>query len=211
MQDSSAQNLKNHSPSEFEGREKLVYITKNLDGYLSLSELREALVALAQNHYLSYQYIVNNFGANDHDALEEVFDAESKGIFKKVDATASTFKLFWRLNPGLSDEEIRAYIYPRKAKQHKPKIKKYNEVVRPIKKYPHHKQPRPIKDARGESNRIANKRENEQKYESLIGSVSPKKYGEKDDVAWSKKTSLVLERSIRDGSLKREHEKYDDI
>ena len=115
------------------------------------------------------------------------------------------------MNPELSDEEIRAYIYPRKAKYHKPKVRKYDEVVRQIKEYPHRKRKRTIKDARGESNRIANKREKEQKYESLIGSVSPKKYGERDDVIWSKKTSLELERSIRDGSLRREYEKYDDI
>lgn len=59
-----------HLPSDYRGREKIVFITKNLRGFLSLSELREALVALAQNHYLSYQYIMNNFGANDHDALQ---------------------------------------------------------------------------------------------------------------------------------------------
>lgn len=104
------------SPNNLGGHNNYIYEAKNLRGFLSLSELREALVALAQNHYLSYQYIMNNFGANDHDALQEVFDAEPKGIFQKSNPNDVTAKLFWHLNPNLTEKDLHDYIYPKIAK-----------------------------------------------------------------------------------------------
>lgn len=201
MQGSSVQNFKNHSPSEFEGREKLVYITKNLDGYLSLSELREALVALAQNHYLSYQYIMNNFGANDHDALQEVFDGESNGIFQKANPNESTSKLFWHLRQGLTERDIQNYIYPKIAKHQKPKIQDYSEIVRPVKRFsPKTKKSSYNPNPRGESNRIATARKSKH-YESLTGDKTPDRKPSPENYHWSDTTSRQLGRALRSGKI----------
>ena len=191
-----------HLPSDYRGREKIVFITKNLRGFLSLSELREALVALAQNHYLSYQYIMNNFGANDHGALQEVFDAESKGIFQKSNPNDVTAKLFLHLNPNLTEKDLHDYIYPKIAKNKKPKIRKYSEVVRSVKHFsPKTRRKTYNPDPRGESNRIANERKRRH-YNSIAGSMSPDRKPDSDNYHWSDRTAKQFNRKLRSGEIK---------
>ena len=194
--------VKKQSPNNSGGRSNYIYETKNLRGFLSLSELREALVALAQNHYLSYQYIMNNFGANDHDALQEVFNAESKGIFQKSNPNDVTAKLFWHLNPNLTEKDLHDYIYPKIANNQKPKVQKYSEAIRPVKHFSpktHRKTYNP--DPRGESNRIANEHER-RRYDSIVGDVSPDRKPDADNYHWSDKTSRQFNRKLRSGEIR---------
>lgn len=194
--------LLNQSPSDYRGREKIVYVTKDLRGFLSLSELREALVALAQNGYLSYQYIMNNFGANDHDALQEVFDGESNGIFQKANPNERTSKLFWHLNQDLTERDIQNYIYPKIARSKKPKVQQYSQVVRPVKRFsPKAHKPTYNPDPRDKSNRIANAKKTKH-YESLTGDRTPDRKPSSDNYHWSDKTSKQLGRALHSGEIK---------
>ncbi len=203
---------KKHSPSEFEGREHIIFETIDLKGFLSLSDLRNALVALAQNHYLSYQYIINNFGANDQDAIQEVFSGEVNGIFIQSNPDAPTAKLFWHLNSELSEEEIFKYIHPRISKSKPQKVKKYKDIVKEPKKYQHYHKPRPVykPDPRGESNRIANFGGKKKKYESITGdgnnTLKPR---DRDDYHWSAKTSKKLNRALKTGELRKDIDYFD--
>lgn len=168
--------IKNHSPSEFPGRDHVIYETLDLKGNLSLYELRESLVALARNHYLSIKYIINNYGTNSTDAISELNNAELAG--KRIflcdnNPLFSTIDAFWHINANLSNEELRKYIRPGIARTKKPTIKRITSAEKPSKRWTSKKRKPLPRDPRGESNRIANQRP-KTTYSTVVGGGAPK-------------------------------------
>ncbi len=197
--------IKATSPSEFEKSGKIIYESKGLDGYLSVTELRQLLYILAEAHLLSMTYISKNAAGNAPDAVKEVYDAVKLGIFVEADPNASTMKMYYRINSEADAEIIRKWLNPRQ-KSEQPTIKKYSEVVRPIKHYSYKRRKISAKfDSRGESNRIANDRP-KQKYESVSGDMSPDKKPPKDEYNWSDKTSKKFGRDLSSGKIRKMHE-----
>ena len=206
----TSKDIKNHSPSEFPGRNHVIYETINLKGDLSLFDLRETLVALAQNRYLSIRFIMEKYGSNTADAMMELQYATLAGRRVFVcdnDSPASTKDIFWHVNPILSNDELQKYIRPSFSKSKKPEIKKASIIIRKPKRWSTKKRQLRPKDPRGESNRIANE-QRKQKYEEIIGDYSPLGKRDKDDYTWSDKTSKELNHAIRTGKLRRNYEKY---
>lgn len=196
--------FKNHSPSEFPGRSHVIYESINLKGNLSLYDIRETLVALAQSHYLTIQYIINNYGSNTTDAIAELNDARimEKRIFVcENNPRVSTMDVFWKINPDLTEEELRKYIRPNISRGYGQKIKSITTVTKAPKRWTSKKQPPHPKDPRGESNRIATHRPG-RKYETIIGSGAPKVAPEdKNNTGWKDNTSLQFGEDVRHGKL----------
>ncbi len=196
--------IRNHSPSEFPGRDHVIRIDYDLKGRLSLYELRESLVALAQNHYLSIKYLMNNYGSNSSDAIAELNSADlfGKCIFIcDNNPMYSTIDAFWHINPNLTDEELFRYLRPGISKRKKPTIKPITTVVNTPKRWTSKKQrPRP-KDSRGESNRIATAQP-KKKYETVTGGGAPK-VGEEDkgNTGWTDGTAKQFGRDIKTGNV----------
>ncbi len=107
--------LSNHSPSKYPGNSHAIYETINFNRVLSIYELRESLVSLAQSRYLSIKYINNHFGLNVFDATNELYCGNFLG--KQVFVASSNSDIsskdkFWHINPDLSDEELIKYMRP---------------------------------------------------------------------------------------------------
>lgn len=196
--------IKNHSPSEFPGHSHVIYESINLKGNLSLYDIRETLVALAQNHYLTIQYIINNYGPNIADAIAELNDARIMGkrIFVcESNPHASTMDVFWKINPDLAEEELRKYIRPNISKGYRPKIKSATSVTRAPKKWTSKKQRPQPKDPRWQSNRIANHRP-KTTYRTVTGGGAPKVGPEsKSNTGWNNGVSLQFGKDIKAGNL----------
>lgn len=196
--------IKKHSPSEFLGRNHVIYQGVNLKGNLSLFELRETLVALALNHYLSIKYIWKNYGSNSADAISELNNArasEKRVFICNNNQACSTIEAFWHINEDLTEEELQKYIRPGISKMEKPAIRRISTVVKQPKKWVSKKRKPQPKDPRGESNRIATRRPKES-YDTVTGGGAPKVGPEdKSNTGWSENTSLQFRDDIKSGKL----------